>query len=318
MENLSKVRFHTNKKPHKQTISLKDYFHRLYYKTKIRKTCEIEFYNYSKYKKEDPFYTLLKVNENGILLSNNIKNKLKELERYQYPICVVERLRQKFPFNKMNEYEIDECIIEFKKYIALVIMNRFSSSTNQNDKVIIVAMTNNIIDELWHTLILFSKEYHEFSTKIFGMYLHHSPNTKNSSISNDSVIKFYEGYRKYFGMLHPIWYYNVKEEELKEKEIIIDRKESNSSSSCNNVEEEENNYNNNINYKDFKIYQVLSLSDNIKKVNKYNNISNYDIVVDKSSILNNIGNFGSICSSYCHNCDSSCGGGCGGGCGGCG
>ena len=43
----------------------------------------------------------------------------------------------------MNEYEINECIIEFKKYIALVIINRFSS-TNQNGKII-VAMTNNIM-----------------------------------------------------------------------------------------------------------------------------------------------------------------------------
>ena len=312
MEHLSKVGIDNNKKPQKQIVFLQSYFHRLYYKTKIRKTCTIEFYNYSKYKKEDPFYTLLKVNENGILLSSNIKNKLKELEKYQYPTHIVERLRQKFPFNKMNEYEINECIIEFKKYIALVIINRFSFSTNQNGKII-VAMTNNIIDDLWHTLILFSKEYHEFSTKIFGTYLHHSPNTKNSIISNDSVIKFYNEYRKYFGMLHPIWHYNVKEEELKE-EFIIDRKESNSSSFNNREKKEEGN--NNINYKDLKIYQVLSLADNIQHGIKYN-ILNYDIVVDKSSILNNVGNFGSICSSYCHNCDGGCGGGCGG-CGGCG
>ena len=60
MENLSKVIIDNNKNPKKQTISLQSYFHRLYYKTKIRKTCEIEFYNYSKYKKEDPFYTLIK------------------------------------------------------------------------------------------------------------------------------------------------------------------------------------------------------------------------------------------------------------------
>ena len=134
-------------------------------------------------------------------------------------------MRQKFPFNRMDEYEINECIIEFKKYIALVIINRFSFSTNQNGKII-VAMTNNIIDELWHTLILFSKEYHEFSTKIFGKYLHHSPNTKNSIISNDSVIKFYNEYKKYFGMLHPIWCYNIKEE-LKEDYFNTDKKRNN-------------------------------------------------------------------------------------------
>ena len=318
MENLSKVTIdNNNKNPKKQTISLQSYFHRLYYKTRIRKTCEIEFYNYSKYKKEDPFYTLLKINKNGILLPSNIKNKLKELERYQYPKHVVERLRQKFPFNKMDEYEINECIIEFKKYIALVIINRLfysSSPTNQNNKVI-VAMTNNVIDELWHTLILFSKEYHEFSTKIFGAYLHHSPNTKKSSISNDSVIKFYSEYKKYFGILHPIWYYNIKEEELKEDYFNTDRKES--ATPHYSAKEHINNYDNDIDLNEFKIYQVLSLSDNIQKGVKYN-ILNYDITVDKSAVRNETGNCGGGCSSYCHNCDAGCGGGGCGGCGGCG
>jgi len=320
MDNLSKVTIdNNNKNTKKQTISLQSYFHKLYYKTKIRKTCKIEFYNYSIYRKEDPFYTLLKVNENGVLLPGNIKNKLKELERYQYPIHVVERLRQKFPFNKMDEYEINECIIEFKKYIALVIINRFfssSSPTNQNNKTI-VAMTNNIIDELWHTLILFSKEYHEFSTKIFGTYFHHSPNTKNSSISNDSVRKFYSEYKKYFGILHPIWHFNIKEEELKEDYFNTDRKES--AAPHYSTKEHINNYDKDIDLNEFKIYQVLSLSDNIQKGVKYN-ILNYDITVDKSTVRNETGNCGGGCSSYCHNCDAGCGGGgCGGGgCGGCG
>ena len=161
----------------------------------------------------------------------------------------------------MDEYEINECIIEFKKYIALVIINRFSP-TNQNSKTI-VAMTNNIIDELWHTLILFCKEYHEFSTKIFGKYLHHSPNTKNSIISIDSVIKFYDEYKKYFGTLHPIWCYNIKEE-LKEDYFNTDKKET-ITTKYSISHGEQNKYNININLKDFMIYQVLSLSDNIQK-----------------------------------------------------
>ena len=35
----------------------------------------------------------------------------------------------------MDEYEINECIIEFKKYIALVIINRFFSSFLQQIKI---------------------------------------------------------------------------------------------------------------------------------------------------------------------------------------
>jgi len=325
MENLSNVSIdNNNKNSKKQTIPLQSYFHRLYYKIVIRKTCEIEFFNYSKYKKEDPFYTLLKVNENGILLPGNIKNKLKELEKYQYPIHVIERLTQKFPFTKMSDDEINECIIEFKKYIALVIINRLSYSstpTNRNNKVI-VAMTNNVIDELWHTLILFSIEYHVFSLKIFGTYLHHSPNTTNSSISNESVRKFYDEYKKYFGILHPIWHCNIREEELKEDYFNTSIKEINVPKCT--TRERENNYNNNIKLDEFKVYQLLSLSDNINKTTNYG-ILNYDTNLDKSTIHNDTGNCGGGCSSggdyssYCHNCDAgNCGGGCGGGCGGCG
>jgi hypothetical protein len=34
-----------------------------------------------------------------------------------------------------------------------------------------------IIDEMWHTFILFTREYHAFSIKYFGSYAHHAPTT---------------------------------------------------------------------------------------------------------------------------------------------
>ncbi|KZN35948.1 hypothetical protein N480_18330 [Pseudoalteromonas luteoviolacea S2607] len=38
-----------------------------------------------------------------------------------------------------------------------------------------------IIDEMWHTFILYTNDYFKFCHKYFGMYIHHSP-TRNSEI----------------------------------------------------------------------------------------------------------------------------------------
>jgi hypothetical protein len=49
MENLNRIKFHTNEKYKKQIVSLKYCFSKVYYRTKRRKPSKIEFYNYSKY-----------------------------------------------------------------------------------------------------------------------------------------------------------------------------------------------------------------------------------------------------------------------------
>ena len=48
MDNLNRIKFHTNEK-YKNQMSLKYCLSRIYYKTKIIKPCKIEFRNYSKY-----------------------------------------------------------------------------------------------------------------------------------------------------------------------------------------------------------------------------------------------------------------------------
>jgi hypothetical protein len=49
MESPNRIKFQTNEKYKKQIVSLKYCLSRIYYKTKRRKTCKIEYYNYSKY-----------------------------------------------------------------------------------------------------------------------------------------------------------------------------------------------------------------------------------------------------------------------------
>ena len=35
-----------------------------------------------------------------------------------------------------------------------------------------------LVDEMWHTFILFTRPYHEFCHRYFGFYIHHAPTTK--------------------------------------------------------------------------------------------------------------------------------------------
>jgi hypothetical protein len=67
-------------------------------------------------------------------------------------------------------------------------------------------MISPIVDEAWHTFILFTEEYENFCRNIVGKFLHHRP-----IISDDvcgkriGVQNFIESYRKYFGELSTVW-----------------------------------------------------------------------------------------------------------------
>ncbi len=143
-------------------------------------------------------------------LSPRIINAIHNLEGFQLPDGVLERLRRKFPFNKMSDQELEDCIHEFKKFIIVWLINREAEKTT--------GMVSKIIDEVWHTFILFTEDYHRFSALMNAEYIHHSPSTKTQRLSSVTVANFYECYRKYFGELSSIWKYRVRESTLGEAE----------------------------------------------------------------------------------------------------
>lgn len=59
-----------------------------------------------------------------------------------------------------------------------------------------------ILDEMWHTFVLFTKAYEYFCKKYFGFFIHHSPTTKTSKdkylerIKNDKKNIIKESYSK--------------------------------------------------------------------------------------------------------------------------
>lgn len=53
-----------------------------------------------------------------------------------------------------------------------------------------------IIDEMWHTFLLFTKDYDRFCQKFFGKKIHHNPDTTISTESKEKNQKQYENMYK--------------------------------------------------------------------------------------------------------------------------
>ena len=127
---------------------------------------------------------------------------------FRMPESVLERLRSEFPFTKLSDEEFDGCVEEFKKFITVWLINREVEKPT--------AMVSELIDEVWHTFVLFTEEYHRFSALTNFDYIHHSPSTKARHLTPAAVENFYQTYRKYFGELSPIWMYRIHERTLNE------------------------------------------------------------------------------------------------------
>ena len=138
-------------------------------------------------------------------LSAGTLESLSKLDKYQIPSGLIERLKQKKPFDSITDMQIKEILDEFKKYIAILVIN--------NRKGTRVEMVSELVDEVWHTFILFTNEYKKFCNTIFGEYIHHEPNVSSRYgvdplfpyKKKQSTEFFYEQYETYFGALPQIW-----------------------------------------------------------------------------------------------------------------
>jgi len=144
--------------------------------------------------------------EEYIRLPGSTMRTLEKLWQYDFPEEIIKRLKKKFPFNSMSNKDVEICIDEFKKFIAIMLIGKKEKKG--------VTMTSNVIDEIWHEFVLFTIDYHKFSELLELKYIHHTPNTKSFSFGPTGAKFFFDTYRKYFGELHPIWHYTMIEEEL--------------------------------------------------------------------------------------------------------
>ncbi|KPN89711.1 hypothetical protein [Lysinibacillus sp. ZYM-1] len=90
-----------------------------------------------------------------------LSDHLEESLNKSFMVNVEERVREN---NRLKENEYEWRLLDLKRYFILTSL--FKESPMFSEKV----------DELWHQMLMFTREYDEFSKKYLGTTLHHSPN----------------------------------------------------------------------------------------------------------------------------------------------
>jgi hypothetical protein len=65
-----------------------------------------------------------------------------------------------------------------------------------------VSMPSQVVDDLWHEFILYTRNYEQFCAEAFGRFLHHTPAVVLGSVKTDN-----EGLRR-------VWWYSCREENI--------------------------------------------------------------------------------------------------------
>lgn len=94
-------------------------------------------------------------------------------------IHIANRFSKKY--NLDNDISI-EILEDAKKFLLL--------SANNPGKVFITPELF-IIDQMWHTFILFTHDYHKFCIDNVGRYLHHQPSVSNKRIETSEDEQLY-------------------------------------------------------------------------------------------------------------------------------
>ena len=109
---------------------------------------------------------------------------------YTLPKGLYERLKKRRP-----ELEMKDCML-----VARGLRKFFLAHLNSGRKF--VAMPSQVVDDLWHEFILYTKAYDDFCKHAFGQFLHHTPAVVLGPEQRDN-----EGLRR-------VWWYACKEENI--------------------------------------------------------------------------------------------------------
>lgn len=118
---------------------------------------------------------------------------------YSFPINVIEEFKEKTLIK--NEKSISLVIKGLKIFIIMCLYNKNNKHA--------VLMDSKYIDELWHALILDTREYDNFCKNSYGEIIHHNPAKKSittkemidnneklwNQLINDNIIQYNDNIR---------------------------------------------------------------------------------------------------------------------------
>lgn len=73
----------------------------------------------------------------------------------------------------VSESAAEQIFLETKRWLWLCAEH----SANMPDTCLNMNAEMSVIDEMWHTFLLFTREYAAFCQRYFGRFIHHSPTT---------------------------------------------------------------------------------------------------------------------------------------------
>jgi len=103
---------------------------------------------------------------------------LKKVLAYRNP-DVVERFRNEYPVTRR---EAELIWLDTLRWLWL-------GATRETDVPLAITVSTAVIDEMWHTFVLFTKDYFAFCQGHFGRFIHHSPMT------HDELLRFRTDFR---------------------------------------------------------------------------------------------------------------------------
>ncbi|HAT1844400.1 hypothetical protein [Legionella pneumophila] len=112
------------------------------------------------------------------------------LEYKNYPL--LSRYKKDYPHNKLNA---EEAFAELMKFLWVREKHKediLSYPENEELKFSCAIYTEMLdMDDMWHTFLLFTKDYMDFCYQYFGEYLHHTPALEDEYIQeNEFTVEF--------------------------------------------------------------------------------------------------------------------------------
>lgn len=131
-------------------------------------------------------------------ISLEIQEKINRLMDFKHPRLKKILFKKKI-ISSDEEYEF--LFTECKKYIC---MGAFLNLP-------IVPMLSKKVDDVWHYMILLTRDYFNFCEKYIGRYLHHQPNVDENHLKPGSQghLDFEKWYKKLFGDIPSVWNLNM-------------------------------------------------------------------------------------------------------------
>jgi hypothetical protein len=82
--------------------------------------------------------------------------------------------------------EARDLLVETKKWLWLFAKSQEDAAAGGAPPTLVVDEPLRLLDEMWHTFILFTREYTDYCQKHFGRYIHHAPALQEDGMAGEA------------------------------------------------------------------------------------------------------------------------------------